>query len=118
MRGHPDNFARADKVRNVTVRGMGNSVPHTREGPVVVRGAGGASIGGGEEGLAVSADGGDEGALGENFEQGPGLRRRRSITPGGRPAKAVGEEVTVVGHGRDAEASASNGSPLPMILSI
>ena len=81
VRRHPDNSARVDEVSNVAVGSVGNHGPHPSEGSVVVRGAGGASNGSGEEGLAVGADGGDEGAMDEHHEQSPSLSRSGNVTP-------------------------------------
>ena len=81
VRRHPDNSARVDEVSDVTVGSVGNHVPHPSEGSVVVRGGEGASNGSGEEGLAVGADGGHEGAMGEHLEEGPGLSRSGSVAP-------------------------------------
>ena len=81
VRRHPDNSARVDEVSDVAVGSVGNHGPHPSEGSVVVRGAGGASNGSGEEGLAVGADGGHERAMGEHLEKGPGLSRSGSVAP-------------------------------------
>ena len=67
VRGHPHNFTRGDQVRDVAVDSVGNPVPDPRKGSVMASGAGSASHGGGKKGLAIGADGGDEGALGKDL---------------------------------------------------
>ena len=114
VRRHPDHFARVDKIGHITVGSVGNHSPHPSKGPVMVRSTGGARHSSGEKRLAISADGGDKGAVDEHLEQSPSLSRRRSVAPGRWPAQAVGQEVAMVRDRSDAEASTPDGSPLPI----
>ena len=112
MRGHPHHLARGNELGDVSIEDVGDSVPNPGKRPVVVGGARGASFGSSEQRLTVGADGGDEGALGEDFEQSPGFRSGGGIAPRGGPAKAVGDKVTLAGHRSNPKPRASNGRPL------
>ena len=77
----------------------------------MVGGAGDASQGSREQGLAVSADGWHEGALGEHGEHGPGLSGGSGVAPGGRPAQRVRQEVAVAADRGNTETRAPDGAP-------
>ena len=109
--GHPDEVARAHEHINLAIGSVGNHAPDPSQRSIVVSGAGGASGGRGEEGLAVGADGGDEGAVDENLKKRPGFSRRSSVAPRRWPAEAIGKQVTLGGDSSDAKARAPDGSP-------